>query len=349
MNSNISITTLDSGLESSYRTFVESADNALIYHSLAYRDFIKDLLNVTPLYRVAVDTHRNIHGILPLAKCQGSLGTVLNALPFYGANGGFLTDSPNTLTLLKQDYKALVNNLDIVSSTIISNPLDILDYSDVAADLRDERIGQFTSLPNLSEADDKTISEALMSRYHQKTRNMVRKAEKLGISITVEDHKAVDFLEKIHNENMNALGVTPKPKEFFKLFQLHFQHGRDWNIYTAKHDGNRIAAMLVFYFKKITEYYVPAISEPHRDKQGLSLIIHKAMCDSVRLGHQWWNWGGTRGSMHGVYRFKSRWGAEDRPYAFYTAIRDQKILLQSAEVLSQSYPHVFVAPFSALK
>jgi hypothetical protein len=69
----------------------------------------------------------------------------------------------------------------------------------------------------------------------------------------------------------------------------------------------------------------------------------------VRRGCRLWNWGGTWTSQGGVYRFKRKWGAEDRPYRYFIRINDRSVLDATPEELLERFPHFYVVPFSALR
>jgi hypothetical protein len=60
----------------------------------------------------------------------------------------------------------------------------------------------------------------------------------------------------------------------------------------------------------------------------------------------WWNWGGTWLTQDGVYRFKSRWGTESRPYTYFIAIRNAELLRHSQETLQAAFPYFYVRPFA---
>ena len=116
----------------------------------------------------------------------------------------------------------------------------------------------------------------------------------------------------------------------------------------AKINNEPIAALLTLYFNKTVEYFTPVIMQSHRDTQALSTIVFYAMTDSIACGYKWWNWGGTWLDQDGVYRFKSRWGTQDKPYYYRTNIRNKAILASSEGELLKAYPNFFAVPFSAL-
>ena len=122
-----------------------------------------------------------------------------------------------------------------------------------------------------------------------------------------------------------------------------------YKIYIAEKDGEKIGALLLFYFNKTVEYFTPAIVEKHRNLQASALLIYKAMIDASTNGYHWWNWGGTWLSQGGVYDFKKKWATLDYPYFYYTTIYDENLLNTPKEILLKEYPYFFVAPFGKLK
>lgn len=348
---NIKLKIIDESLESQYDQFLLNNKNSLFFASNKYRKFIKDFLKAEDNYFVALDKNNKIIGALPCFIIRNTeLGNLINSLPFFGSNGGIITVDNNEeilMALINAYYKFAENN-NCVASTIISSPLDTLEsfYEQTTSyTYKNTRIGQFTPLPGYSEK----LNDVLMTLLHSKTRNLVRKAKKLEISVHDEQcDNYLDFLIKTHKENMEVIGGMAKPGSFFRLIPQYFNYIDDYKIYTAKIDGKLIAALLLFYYNKTVEYYTPVVKAKYRNTQALSLIIFEAMKDSTKKGFKWWNWGGTWTSQEGVYHFKSRWGTVDKPYYYYTRIFDKSILRRSKSQLLEAYPYFFVAPFDEL-
>ncbi|MBC7865488.1 MAG: GNAT family N-acetyltransferase [Bacteroidia bacterium] len=340
---------LDSSLEKQYDDYLPGSPETLLFASNKYRKFLKSFLNEEDVYFVALDEQGEIKGVLPaFLKKNNEFGNVLNSLPFYGSNGGIIEFEQNETVrdLLVNEFYKFAEKNNCVSSTIISSPLEPMEefYERTTSyTCKDSRIGQLTPLPQLT--DD--IDGAVMKTIHYKTRNLVRKAQKLEINVgDGPDETYLDFLIQTHQENLAAIGGIAKPEHFFRLIPSHFNYGSDYKIYVAKKDGQVIAALLVFYFNKTVEYYTPVIKAEFRNSQPMSLLIFEAMKDAVANGFTWWNWGGTWATQGGVYHFKSQWGTQDKMYYYYTKITDSSILNRTKEQLLKEYPYFFVAPFN---
>jgi hypothetical protein len=330
---------LNKDLYNAYNQFLLEHPNALFYHSLKYKEFLETLLGCRSEYLLLCDSSNHIRGILPLMVKNGTYGKVVNSLPYYGSNGSILVNEVDQEKILLNEYYKYLENEDIVASTIISNPLDDSVYN-YRHNFKDERIGQWTNIKEISE-------KTLMEKIDSSTRRNIRKAIKQDIQISINNN-AIDFLQKVHNDNMAAIGGIPKEDKFFKLFPNQFEAGTDFNIYIASKNNKPIAGLLVFYFKGVVEYFTPVIDHEFRSDQPLALIIYNAMLDASRNNAVWWNWGGTWLNQEGLYKFKKKWGALDKPYYYYTICEDKSFECLKKEDLLNSYNNFFTLPFGEL-
>jgi hypothetical protein len=331
---------LEQALRPGYTALLREQPDALVYQSLPYQDLLCEMLGASNETAVVCDGGGNVRGALPILAREGKWGPVYNSLPFYGSNGGIVADGAEAREALVGWYNALAQDPAIASCTLITNPLaDDAANAGIARNRADSRIGQ------LSPIDAGTEPSRLMEGFHYKTRNMIRKAEKCGVEVSM-DNDAVAFLKDTHYENLAALGGTPKPRSFFDLFPRHFHAGSEYRIYTARAGGQAVAALLLFYFNKTVEYFMPVIRKEYRDQQPMSLLAYTAMCDAARDGYAWWNWGGTWHSQEGVYRFKSRWGTQDRPYAYHVQLNRVELEQRDKREILDAYPFFYVLPFA---
>jgi hypothetical protein len=302
--------------------------------------FLEEFLQCKSSYLVARDD-RQIYGILPYLAADGPLGRVINSLPYYGSNGGIIASSQKAKMLLVDAYNALVTDSCVASSTYIPNVFYAdMPFVGVAHDYVDERIGQVTFLAN--DGDD-----SLFDRIDSSSRRNIRRAIKSDVQVSI-DNDALDFLMKVHKDNMGVIGGREKTPEFFHKIPLYFEKNSDYRVYTASLNGQMIAALLVFYFGNTVEYFTPVTVTEFRSMQPMSLILYTAMMDATELNFKYWNWGATWPSQHGVYKFKGKWDAQDYLYKYYVKLNNKKILgMKPADILSL-YPNFYVIPFDCL-
>jgi hypothetical protein len=331
----------------------------MIYHSLGYRRFLKNFLSaaVEDHYLLAFEGDQLV-GALPCFLMNGPLGSVLNSLPFFGSHGSILLRpgaSPSTSNALIVGMMELCRRRSAAFATVIDTPFLSNEEAFMRAmnfQYRDQRIGQFTPLPERGQAGD--VSESLLALYHQKTRNIVRKALRSGLFFGYDQsQQTLDALYALHEANILGIGGIAKPKHFFDSIASQMQVDVDYRIYTARTEkGEIVCALMLLYFKDIVEYFVPATSKSWRSAQPLSALIHLAMCDAVlERSARIWNWGGTWLTQDGVYHFKSRWGTRDHPYHYYTRVflDPQSLGGVDSQLLLQGYPWFYTVPFSILE
>jgi len=329
--------------EAAYEEFLHGHKEALLYHSLRYKRFLTDLLGCGTSYWLAVRDGR-ILGVLPLMVRDGPWGAVWNSLPYFGSHGGVIARDTDASRALYHHYAAITSADDVAAATVVSSPFDVVDEGLLEFDLVDERIGQFVSL----EGSVAPPSERFLAAVAGSTRRNLRKAQQAGVSVRIEN-AALDFVETEHRESMAFMRGRAKGPDFFRLINKYFTAGKDYNVYVGEIGGDTVAALLLFYYNRTVEYFTPVTRAAHRAAQPMASIIWTAMADAVRLGCTRWNWGGTWLNQTGLYRFKKKWNTIDRPYRYYTRVRNNMLLEATAAEVAAAYPGFYVVPFRALR
>lgn len=321
-----------------YRELVSRIGTTMFYHQTNFIEFAAVLLSAdVEIFGLYIEGR--LVAACPWLVKNGSLGKVYNSLAYYGANGGIISINPEYRKALEQQMMPEISSKAAsqayVSNLLSGNTLKLNDF------IVHNRMAQVTTLPAESQ------EESLMEIFHFKTRNMIRK----GLKENITFQKTIDptFLHQTHVDNMNAVGVAPKADMFFKIIDNYFENGTNYEIFEALIDGDKAAAVMVFYHNNTVEYYMPAINITHRNKQPLSALIFHVMKLCIEKGFKLWNWGGTPISNENLYRFKNRFGAQDYPYTIQISIYNKEILNHTSQEITSAYPGMFVAPFDMLK
>lgn len=339
----VEIRTFDSERDAYRRLWSASNPNSF-FRSIAHLAFIRDITDCEIRLAVIRNDEGGLACALPFAVKHGPYGTILNSLPYFGSYGNVVGSRSEYVS------SALVNGLfDFAKSigcatlTLVNDWRDPAFYGDADPSLLvTRRTNQVTWL-------DQSSPDKLKDSYHYKTRNMVRKAEKEGITVHIgTDAADINGLRRIHHANMEALGGIGKPEAFFQLLESPVCDLGRARIYVAEHEGQAIAYLLNFYVGDTVEYYMPAVSAAHRNLQPLSLIVARAMHDAATDGYRAWNWGGTWPSQESLRRFKMRWGTTEYEYQYFTWVFNREILRNNVADLSAGYKFFFVAPYEAL-
>jgi hypothetical protein len=345
--------------ERAYEELLQVCPCAMLYHSLAYKRFLNDFLpSTTEEHYLLAYVDGQIAGALPCFLALGPFGPVVNSLPFFGSHGGLLlrpSASPEVAVALLDALLHLCRVRDVFAATVIDTPYlesKELFRRGIAFQYSDQRIGQLTDLPDRGTIEQ-TV-EKLLALYHQKTRNIVRKALRNGLLYSHDQStEALVALHRLHEVNILGIGGIAKPWHFFTSIATQLQYDVDYRIYTARTpEGAVVCALMLLYFKDTVEYFVPATDEKWRSHQPLSALIHLAMLDAVtERGSRRWNWGGTWVTQKGVYHFKSRWGTSDHPYSYYTRVFSgmRSLIGVKSSDLSEGYPWFYTIPYSSLE
>jgi GNAT acetyltransferase-like protein len=323
---------------------VVAADGGQVFASTGYLGLIGDHLGGSQARHLGAFRAGRLMGVMPsFTRCVDALGCVNNSSPYFGSHGGVYT------TLSGADRAACVRGLLDAWTTIcatddcavgnVVEPLGNRDkplYASRLAPWRmDERVGQIVERIT-SDPDE------MLSSYHHKTRNMLRKAERLGVRVR-DEQTALDFLHEVHVENLAVLGGRAKASTFFEAIPDHL--GDAWSLHTAHLDGERIAALLVLYFADCAEYYTPVTRADFRTVQPMTLLVHHAITSAAARGCRRFNFGGTWHTQAGVHRFKSRFGATDRPYRYYIRrFRADAPLIRDASAV-EAFDGYYLYPF----
>lgn len=338
----LSVERLRPDQEEEYDRYLLTHGHSLVYYSSKYKRLLKELLGCKEQYLIAVEGDR-IRGVMPLLYVEAESGRVYNSLPYYGSNGGIIADSHDAYQILADSYNEIAGSRTTISSTVVANPFTEQEDICLRHNLADQRIGQFTALQHKGQSGDHT-----MSLVESSARRNVSKATRLGVRVAL-DHARIDSLRMMHQENIRAMGGMPKSDRFFDLVAKHMTPEEDVGVYVATKDDEVVAALMVLYFNRTAEYFVPAVKSEHRSAQPLSLILMTAISDASRRGLSWWNWGGTWASQTGVYRFKRKWAAQERVYSYRTQLNDESLLDRTESSILTAFPNFYVVPFSALK
>ena len=341
------IKNLSEKLYNDYDNFLITNENNLFYASVKYLLFLEKILECKSHVLIVLENNL-IVGCLPLMYKEGELGRVYNSLPFYGSNGGIICNNKDAIKLLIDKYNKIITHDNVVASNYIENPLNKNSIENsIFYNEKDVRIGQFTPLiiDNPNKIENK---ELLMSSLHTKTRNTIRKAIKSEIKIKI-DNRFIDFVKKEHKKGMEKINGNAKSALFFDSISKFFKAGKDYNIFIAIKDEIIIGAVLVFYFNKTVEYFVPVTVEGYRTYQPNSLIIYEAMVDAMKKGYHYWNWGGTWKSQSGVYSFKNRWNTININYNYYININNKIVYKASKDELTENYNGFYLIPFEKLE
>lgn len=310
------------------------------YHYPFYRDILVEIGVGHPFYLIAREK-KKIVGVLPAFRRNTLSGAVYNSLPFFGPNAGVLCaddeKSAEIHTSLLKEFLHHAQRNNALSCSIYTPFLfDRFELYDAI-------------IPNAVVMNRFTqYSDLRTASWSKKIQYDLRKTQKLGIKIS--KNVTPEYLEQfyaIYNQNCQDNFVPLKPKKCIQLLASDKYIGKFTDIYFAFHNGTMIGGLLVLFSPITVSYYIPCTLPGAKTLQPGTLLIDEAVRDARARGIQFWNWESSPSRESGVYRFKKKWGAEEKPYRIYVQPFQpkSKFCELGVENIRRDYPYYFVYPF----
>jgi hypothetical protein len=341
-----------------YDSLVLSSEYGMFYHSLRYLQLLGSLVEAAPIILLCYDDG-SVAGALPAFIKRNKNTRVLNSLPFIGSHGGVVVRRDIDRCRAREVVRCTLGHLknevcrqkDVTVSTIITTPSEKetdLYKSILDPQYHERRVTQMSTIPEVC------TEEELMRTFEKRCRWAIVKAAKNNVLVRALDHfepRMIDALYEMHVDNSAKAAAPAKPRSFFdkvgEIFSIH----RDYDVYVAEYRDVVVAALLIFYFGRFVEYFVPAVKVEYRNLNPMNLMILKAMSKATQRNLRIWNFGGTREDLSGVHLFKRSFGARDYAYHCFTSVvSDPSALLQlTAPEVRSAYPWFYVLPYALLR
>lgn len=345
----LEIRTIESGAatEADYRAAIDGSPDSTVLHTLEWRAVLKDTLGDTSSYFVCYENGRPA-GALPSFIRETELGAVFNSLAFSGSYGGACVGSaaerPDDIckTLLDRALDS-ARDAGCLTATFIRSPLSAArreKYIEILKpDFIFDRITQFTDLTR-------------PLRFKDSVRNHVSKAKRLGVRLSREiTPENLDRFYTLYLSNMEYLGLAPKPRAFFDSILRHMLPSGMARFHLAFAEEKLTSGLLTLHYGSGVKNHETCFDREFSKFQGNSFLLDAALRDAQREGYTYFNWGASENRESGVYKFKEAWGAEERPYSYFTVMLRDCSPLRAAgaqKILSAFGRFYYVIPFSWL-
>lgn len=229
-------------------------------------------------------------------------GTVFDAVTPYGYGGFIFMREPDapTLARLKDELRGALRGAGIISAFFRFHPLAAnAEYSRPLMEVTD--LG-------LTVAMDLSDEETIWANITSKNRNMIRKAQKSGITITHSDDRALfeDF-RRIYNATMERDGAEPY-YYFAPSFYDEIAAGLPghWQMFSAVKDGAPVAMSIMLGANSQMGYHLSGSLAECRSLAPTNLLLYEAALWGSRHGYRTLHLGGGVGSgQDNLYKFKA--------------------------------------------
>ena len=291
-----------------YDSYVSSHPNSTIYHSLEWRDILRDVYGYKPLY-VTAKQSSDLHAIIPMFEVSSYFyGKKLISLPY-----------SHSVSLLYDDDAALSEAIELVEETARAFGYEYIEL----------RRGDENLMPaNWVSRSDNYISVLNLERpldqiYDLFDRNIswgIGKAKRSGLEIrvasTLEEYEIFYELEASTRKRQGA--PVYSVKLFKKIHELLQTHGM-CSLYLCFHESIPIAGLLILYSRKhaIAGYAASLDDKRYLSYQPNKLLFWEAIQKAHEAGFVAFDFGTTPKWHTGLLRFKNGWGCTTRELYYY--------------------------------
>jgi peptidoglycan pentaglycine glycine transferase (the first glycine) len=139
-----------------------------------------------------------------------------------------------------------------------------------------------------------TTKEEVFANLRKTTRNLIRRAEKDGVTITRSSNPMhdIDHFIRLHDETRKRHKFTPYSNAFFRAQVETFSKHNQCSIYLAWFEGTCISSSIHMHFGQETSYHHGASSSAHSKIPASYLLQWHAICDAIDRGDRVYNfWG----------------------------------------------------------
>jgi peptidoglycan pentaglycine glycine transferase (the first glycine) len=136
--------------------------------------------------------------------------------------------------------------------------------------------------------------EELFKNFRSTTRNLVRRAEKDGVTIraSASPEQDVEHFIRLHDETRHRHGFTPYTNAFFRAQVKRFSALNDCTVYLAEYQGQVIAASIHMHAFGETSYHHGASADAFKKIPASYLLQWTAIRDALKRGDRAYNfWG----------------------------------------------------------
>jgi len=292
-----------------WQQFVTDYPAANLYHTLLWRDVVRDVFGHHPVYLFAEEAGL-IRGILPMFHVRFPLlGSKLISIPYDIGSGGSLAVDEAAEVALAEHAVACARDLRV-------GYLE-LRYSSPRAWL--EPLGFQRSEPVIISEMILDGEEQVTARISKDHLHSVRKATKRGVQVR-EAKSWEDYLSfyDVYLRVFRDFGTPPYGRRYFRALWQHLHPHGAVRLLLAEVHGRVVGGMqLLAWGKYLIDKFAMCLPEA-APLCGNAALYWEAMRLGLKSGFRYLNMGTSTRSQVGLLAFKDRWGARSFPAAVYS-------------------------------
>lgn len=251
--------------------------------------------------------------------------------------GGPLSDSPlsdKAQSIFAEELTEYCKKNNVVSQFVRFHPL--LKNSNIVPDVIETRYLRDTIYMDTSQSPD-----VIMQNMDSKNRNMIRKAQKCGVSIERRDILDVNDFLPMYEETMlrnNADDYYTFTRDYFESLSTLSDNAC---IFYAMYEGKPISGAIMYYNDRYMHYHLSGTYSEYRSLAAGNLLLYEAACHACAQGILAFHLGGGMEPDDSLFGFKKQFNKNGRaPFVVGRTIFDRSAynrLLQIRKDVDSSF------------
>lgn len=303
-------------------------DDHSIFHRSAWARVLTETYGHRPFYlRISVDCVEA--ALVPLMEVRSCLtGCRGVSLPFSDFTGPLWTDARQASPV----YQALSNFAD--------------ERSWKHLEIRGGAVPPTGAQPfliyNSHELDLRQDIEAIERRLDPSVRKAIRKAERSGMEVTVEQSlDAMEIYYDLHCRTRKRHGLPPQPFAFFKAIARNLMENNLGDIVLAKLGELPVAGAVFLHSGGHVIYKYGASDSAHWSLRPNQVVMWKAIRHFAGIGCRDLHFGRTSQKDEGLSRFKRSWGCESEALSYFRRGRGTNKWNNGNQRVSENHSLIF--------
>ena len=255
----------------------------------------------------------------------------------YGYNGLVAsTDNSDFITEFWKAFDAYCEENDIIAEFMRFHPL--LNNQRLAS----PNMKTFFSRHTVSLDLSLSLDEIWTQQFSSKNRNMIRKAEKEGVTIIESDD--YETFRKLYDNtmtNLNAEGYYFFPQSYYDEFKQSFKE--DGILCLAMFEGKVIAGSMFMFSKNYAHYHLSARDREYSKCAANNLILWYGVQKAKERGCKWFHFGGgtTGEEDDSLLLFKQNFSKTKTEFWIGKRVHNPEVYESIVEQWKTKYPETY--------
>ena len=239
----------------------------------------------------------------------------------YGYNGIISsTENPEFITAFWEAFDAYCQENDIIAEFTRFHPL--LNNQRLASPQMKTFYSRHTVSLDLSLSED----DIWMKQISSKNRNMIRKAEKEGI--TIVESNDYDMFKRLYDGTMTNLHAEDFyffPQAYYDEYKETFK-GKSM-LCLAMYEGKAIAGSMFMFSEDYAHYHLSGRNKEYSRYAANNLILWYAICKAKERGCKWFHFGGgtTGEEDDSLLKFKKEFSKTETEFWIGKRVHNQSV------------------------